>query len=173
MRMSIVCHQEIMQSLIKFLDIRTSTFLSILYQSYCPFKNLSLPRLRAVYLFFLAGQAKVARVKKTTRVTEGCRPRFSPCRLTLARAYTLLTKSEKEERLLAVYCLSDRHYIKQHQFVYVPGNQKMNSLGYLLPLWLSLAICRGQCLLLLLLLLLLIQNISPFLIGSNPPPDSS
>ena len=168
MRMSSVCHQEIMQLLITFLDIRTSTFLSILYQSYCPFKNLSLPRIRAVCLV-LAGQAKVARVKRTTRVTEGCRPRFAPYRSTLTRAYTPLTESEEKERVLAVYSLPDRHYIKHHQFVHFPGNQKMNYLGYLLPVWLLLAICRGQC----LLLLLLIQNISPFLIGSNPAADSS
>lgn len=105
MRMSSVCHQEIMQSLITFLDIRTSTFLSILYQSYCPFKNLSYLEYEQSVLF-LAGQAKVARVKKTTRVTEGCRPRFAPYRSTLTRAYTSLTESEEKRD-----CSQPIHYL--------------------------------------------------------------
>ena len=171
MRMSSVCHQEIMQVVDNFFGHQNFHFLINFVPVVLSFQKPFITQTTSSLSFFLAGQAKVARVKMTTRVTEVCRPRFSPCRSTLVRAYTPLTESEGKERLLAVYSLPYRHYIKHHQFVHFPGNQKMNYLGYLLPLWLLLAVCRGQCL--LLLLLLLIQNISPFLIGSNPPPDSS
>ena len=107
MRMSSVCHQEIMQSLITFLDIRTSTFLSILYQSYCPFRNLSLPRIRAVCLFLSRSSESRERELKWQRAWLKAAALVSRLAVRRSCAHTLHSLNLKKKR----ECSQSIHYL--------------------------------------------------------------